>query len=65
MRRHIFSFIKGTALRRAGALKHSGLLARQLQVLPDQDFGTECFLEAWSAEEISGFVHQKKIIMQV
>ena len=26
------------------------------QVLPDQDFGTECFLEAWSAEETSVFV---------
>jgi hypothetical protein len=35
-------------------------LTRQLQVLPDQDFGTECFLEAWSAEETSGFVSIRK-----
>ena len=75
MRRHIISFIKGTALRRAGALKNSGRslaskfelpqeiesLARQLQILPDQDFGTEFFLEAWSAEETSGFVSIRKI----
>jgi hypothetical protein len=36
-------------------------LARQLQVLVDQDFATELFLEAWSAEETSGFVSIRKL----
>jgi hypothetical protein len=86
MRRHIISYIKGTALRRT-LLKTGGIgksrstekfrafagfrlrapsrnksLARQLKVLPDQDFATECFLEAWSAEETSGFVGIRNVI---
>jgi hypothetical protein len=36
-------------------------MTRQLQILPDQDFGTEGFLEAWSAEETSGFVSIRAI----
>jgi hypothetical protein len=35
-------------------------------VLPEQDFATERFLEAWSAKETSGCVSiRKKIIKQV
>ena len=46
----------------SSSLKNESL-ARQLQVLPDQDFATECFLEAWSAEETSGFISISKCRM--